>query len=226
MSSLPLNCPSRGTAIFATRTLAAVGSSAMFGLVATSTAQGIALLPAVLAGFLFGTVFVGGTGYRIIRSAWSSVHVASPASWSGAAAASAIACLIAMLVWPRTMDGAARLLLGYGLAINFAYLAVKVSCALAGCCHADVRLLGRVFGLRQVEIGATSAILMSAAILSLVDLWLGALVALVGHTLLRLYSRGKRVRWSTGWPPLRQPGAELAPLQMLSVFGAVGALLG
>ena len=117
-------------------------------------------------------------------------------------------------------------MLGYGLAINFAYLCVKASCALAGCCHAEVRLFGRIWGLRKVEIGATLAILVAASAVSVAGLWLGALVGLLGHTLLRLYSRGLRGRWSTGWPPLSQPGAELAPLQLLALIAAGGALIG
>lgn len=127
---------------------------------------------------------------------------------------------------PRTMDDTSRLMLGYGLAINFAYLCVNASCALAGCCHAEVRMLGRIWGLRQVEIGTTVAILVAASAVSVVDMRLGALVGLLGHTLLRLYSRGLRGRWSSGWPPLRQPGAELAPLQLLTVIAAAGALIG
>jgi hypothetical protein len=211
--------------IFGFRLASACGSSAIFGLIATSQAGAISLASALLAGFLFGTAFVGGTGYRIIRSVLANAQVSSPASWSGAAAASALACLVALPFWLWTGNDASRLLLAYALAINFAYLAVKIACSLAGCCHADIRAFGRVWGLRRVEIGLTLAIFASAALLCLMDVWLGAMIGLVGHTLLRLYSRAQRGRPSTGWPPLRQPGAELAPLQALcfiALFGALG----
>jgi hypothetical protein len=214
-----------GTRIFLLRVLAAVGSSAIFGLVATSTSEGIALLPAVLVAIVFGTAFVGGTGYRIIKSVWTKAQVASPASWSGAAAGSAIASILALAVWTRTEDHVARVLLGYSLAINFSYLCVKASCTLAGCCHADIRLLGRDLGLRVVEFATTVLILVTALTLDFFHLWLGALVGLLGHTLLRLYSRWRRGRWSTGWPPLRQPGAELAPLQLLCLIAITGLFL-
>jgi len=213
-----------GARIFILRILAAVGSAAIFGLVATSTSAGISLIPAVFVAFLFGTAFVGGTGYRIIRSVFTSEHIASPASWSGAAAASAIACLLALALWTRTMDHAARVMLGYTLAINFAYLAVKASCALAGCCHAEVRIAHRTFGLRAVELTITLILLALVSLLSLLDFWLAAFAGLAGHTALRFYSRAKRCRRATGWPPLRQPGAELAPLQLLSLLALVGFL--
>jgi hypothetical protein len=214
-----------GTRIFLLRVLSAVGSSAIFGLVATSTSEGIALLPAVLVAIVFGTAFVGGTGYRIIRAVWAKIQVTSPASWSGAAAGSAIASILALAVWTRTGDHAARVLLAYALAINFAYLCVKASCTLAGCCHADIRLLGRNFGLRAIEIATTISILAAAIGLASHNPWLGALVGLLGHTILRLYSRRRRGRWSTGWPPLRQPGAELAPLQLLCLIAITGLFL-
>lgn len=211
-----------GARIFLLRILAAVGSSAIFGLVSTSTHEGISLVPAVFVAFLFGTAFVGGTGYRIIRSVFANEHAASPASWSGAAAASAIAGLLALALWTRTMDHAARVMLAYALAINFAYFAVKASCALAGCCHAEVRIAGRTFGLRAVELIITLTLLALVCLLSFHNFWLAAFVGLAGHTVLRLYSRDKRCRRATGWPPLRQPGAELAPLQLLSLLALVG----
>jgi hypothetical protein len=217
LSSVPL-----GARIFLLRLGAAVGSSAIFGLVAMSTSKGIFLLPAVFAAFVFGTAFVGGTGYRIIHAVLTSSHVSSPASWSGAAAASAIACLLALAFLTRSMDFAARLLLAYALAINFAYLAVKASCALAGCCHADVGIAGRTFGLRAVELTVTLILLALVGLLSVQNFWLAAFAGLAGHTGLRYYSREKRCRRATGWPPLRQPGAELAPLQLLTLIALVG----
>jgi hypothetical protein len=224
MSPISPGAVSPALLIFALRLIAAIGSSAIFGLVATSNQDGIALGPALLAGFVFGTVFVGGTGYRIILSVVRSKNVPSPASWSGAAAASAIGCLVTLPLWAGLGNDAARLLLAYALAINFAYLAVKASCMLAGCCHARVPFLGRFLGLRQVEIVVTLATLVAAVLVSFVSPWAGALIGVGLHTVLRLFSRHRRGRWSTGWPPLRQPGAELAPLQVLTLVAALGFL--
>jgi hypothetical protein len=215
----------RATWIFAFRLIAAVGSSAIFGLVATDYRSGGSLTAAIAAGFLFGTAFVGGTGYRIILAVWSRTPVAAPASWSGAAALSSIACIVALGFWPKSFAPASHPILAFALAINFAYLAVKASCMLAGCCHAEVRFLGGVIGLRQVEVLATFAILIASATLAVIDMSLGALVGLLGHTALRLYSRAKRGRAATGWPPLRQPGAELAPLQILTTIAAAAMFI-
>lgn len=132
------------------------------------------------------------------------------------------ACLVGVAVWIWLKHDVGRLVLGYALAINFAYLAVKLSCALAGCCHAEIAFAGRRLGLRPVEIATTVLIIVAASALALVSLWLGALMGFAGHCLLRLFSRAKRGRWSSGWPPLRQPGAELAPLQMLSLIAVLG----
>jgi hypothetical protein len=214
----PFRRPSTAWVIFGLRALAAIGSSAIFGLVVTSDAAGIDLPAAILAGLVFGVFFVGGTGYRIIRAVWMRALVAAPASWSGATAASAIACTLGALGLMAIGHDPARLLLGYALAINFAYLAVKVSCALAGCCHAEIRLGEWIWALRPVEIGATLFILAATGALWFADPGVGALAGLSGHMLLRLFSRRMRGRWSSGWPPLSQPGAELAPLQVLTLI--------
>lgn len=211
--------------MFSLRLFSAVGASAMFGLVAAAAFPPWSLLTAIGLGFLFGTAFVGGTGYRIIAAVWAGNAVSAPASWSGAAAASASACALGALLVLLVGGNGAPILLAYGLAINVAYVAVKFGCMLTGCCHADVRCLGRTVGLRTVEVAITAMLLAAGGGMGLVNAWLGALVGIGGHCALRLFSRAMRGRFSTGWPPLRQPGAELAPLQLLTVLSGIGLLV-
>jgi hypothetical protein len=210
--------------IFLLRLAAAVFSAALFGLLATRSETGFNLGPAFLAGFGFGTAFVGGTGYRILIALWRGQNTPAPASWSGAAATSACATLVALLFFANDPAHATHILCAFGLALNLAYLFVKASCTLAGCCHAIVRCAHLETDLRYLELAATFAVLGLGALLALHDLSLSAIVSLVGHVALRHFSRAKRGRAAFGWPPLRQPGAELAPLHILTLVVLVLSL--
>lgn len=211
--------------VFALRLASAVASSAAFGLAAAAAFPPWSLWSAVGLGFLFGTAFVGGTGYRILIAVASLKSDTAPASWSGAAAASA---LLALALWfiARWLGGPAiYVLVGYAIAINLAYLPVKGSCLAAGCCRSVRRIdgLGISLDLRQIEFGAT--LLVIAATLALATSFpvLAAVAGILGHLAVRLVSRRWRDRWSWGWPPLRQPGAELAPLAVLAMIAALVA---
>jgi hypothetical protein len=214
----------RAAQTFAIRLVCAIVGSAIFGLIATSSAQGIALASAVLTGFAFGTAFVGGTGYRILIAFAQNMAEQSPTSWSGAAAASAILTLASLLFWAALGFEPGRLILGYAIAINFAYAGVKLACLRAGCCQAEVSAFGRKLDLRKLECTLTVLVLVCALLVAVFDVWAGALAGLAGHTSLRLFSRAKRNRFSTGWPPLRQPGAELFPLYGLTLIALAGTL--
>jgi hypothetical protein len=89
---------------------------------------------------------------------------------------------------------------------------------LAGCCGAPVTLLRREVDLRHLEIGCTILTLLVAGFSGLLHPAVGASFGTAGHIILRLFSRVKRNRFSWGWPPLRQPGAELAPLYLVLVL--------
>lgn len=192
------------------RLAGAVAASAAFGLIAVRVLPAESLPAAIGLGFLFGTSFIGGTGYRIILAAAARRQEPAPASWSGATAGAA---LLALAMWAIVRfaggDGS-PVLLGFGIGINIAYLMAKAACFTAGCCHAaDDRFNA---DLRLIEIVATTMALGGGAVLALVSVPLGAAAAIGGHLAVRMVSRHWRKRWSWGWPPLRQPGAEIAPL--------------
>ena len=198
------------------RLAGAVAASAGFGLIAAAAWPQASLWLAIGLGFLFGTSFIGGTGYRIIIAAMTGKRTAAPASWSGATAGAA---LFALLLWGvvRVSGGdGSPVLLGFGVGINIAYLLAKTACVSAGCCHAvpEKRL---PVDLRAVEIAGTLLTVAAAAALAPLNMRLAAAVATGGHLLVRLMSRWTRGRWSWGWPPLRQPGAEIAPLVIMVI---------
>jgi hypothetical protein len=189
----------------------AVAASAAFGLIAATVWPQSSLWLAIGLGFLFGTSFIGGTGYRIIIAVARGRKEPAPASWSGASAGAA---LFALLLWGavRLMGWDGRpVLLGFGIGINIAYLLAKTACVSADCCHA-VPKKRLPMDLRLAELTGTFLALAAAAGLAMVSTRLAAAVAVGGHLLVRLISRGMRGRWAWGWPPLRQPGAEIAPL--------------
>ena len=76
-------------------------------------------------------------------------------------------------------------------------------------------------GVRLAELVGTVLALAAAAGLAMVSMRLAAAVAVGGHLLVRLISRGMRGRWAWGWPPLRQPGAEIAPLVIVLAVSLV-----
>jgi len=213
--------PGRALVIFAARLLAALAGSTAFGLVAAAALPQWSIWTAFWLAFGFGFFFVGGTGYRILLAVARGREEAAAASWSGAAAGSALyALLLAALFW--TGGGSPAVLAAYGLGINLAYGCVKTSCALVGCCEVDRRRhpwWPGALDLRLVELALAAG--LAVATLGLVlsaQLPLAAIVGIGGHTAQRLASRWLRSRHSTGWPPLRQPGAELAPLYLLTMM--------
>lgn len=204
------------TTVFVLRLLGAVASSVAFGLIAAATWSPWNFWLAVGLGFIFGTAFVMGTGYRILIAVARNELVAAPASWSGASAG---ACIAAFAMWLVAVVGGgdgAFILLALGVAINIAYLPVKAACRLKDCCGAVVALGG--VDLRLAEILATALVLgLAGATVYAGSTSMAAIIAIAGHLLVRLASRRLRGRWSWGWPPLGQPGAELAPLAVTLV---------
>lgn len=197
--------------IFALRIGGAVLASAVFGLIAAHAFQPWNFAVAFGLGFLFGTAFMVGTGYRILIAVAMQRMEPAPVSWSGATAGVALMAMAiaAVAAWHKLDYG--LVLLAFGAAINVCYLPIKSACLKVGCCQAARPFA--LWDLRLVEIGLTVAILALAAALSLSgSIRQAALVAIGGHLLMRLMSRHLRNRWSWGWPPLKQPGAELAPL--------------
>lgn len=205
---------SQAAAVLSLRLGGAVLASVAFGLIAVVMLPEHSLPVAVGFGFLFGTSFIGGTGYRIVLAAVSGQRREAPASWSGATAGAA---LLTLVLWAGALlfgRAGAPVLLGFGIGINVAYLLAKGSCLLVGCCHASDRHKMRL-DLRAMEFGGTALVLVISAILAFYDFGVGAVVAVGGHLVIRLISRRLRQRWSWGWPPLTQPGAEIAPLVMV-----------
>ncbi|HEV7274718.1 MAG TPA: hypothetical protein VGN80_00345 [Devosiaceae bacterium] len=205
----------RSPLVFPLKALAAVSSSAVFGLVAALAFEQWSLGVAVGLGFLFGTAFIAGTGYRILVALWQRQLRYAPTSWSGATATSAMASAAGFVALVLAGHAGAPLLLGFALAINIAYFCVKLGCLLAGCCGSREGGVERGFDLRHLEIGWTLLILVLAAITGVLQPAVGASLGVLGHVLLRLFSRARRGRFSLGWPPMRQPGAELVPLYLV-----------
>lgn len=206
----------KASGIFLLRIGGAIAASVVFGLIATTAFLPWDFWRAVLLGFLFGTAFIGGTGYRIILGVIRMSRASAPASWSGATAGAAL--YAASLFAIAMLNGAngAFVLLAFGMAIGVAYLPIKLACLKVGCCttgHGHHTPAG--IDLRLLEIGLTLAVLTSAGALALVHVGLAALLAVAGHLGVRIVSRHMRNRSAWGWPPLRQPGAELAPLALL-----------
>lgn len=210
----------KATGTLALRLAGAVFASAAFGLIVVQARSWEAVPSAVGFGFLFGASFIAGTGYRIILAAVSGRRPHAAASWSGATTGSALLALGLLLIKMLSGHDGGPVLLGFGVAINIAYLLAKFGCVSAGCCHADAQ---HRFGgdLRIFEIIGTLLILSVAVLLIPASVLLSAQVAIGGHLLVRMASRWMRGRWSWGWPPLRQPGAEIAPLLVLFALASV-----
>lgn len=224
--SHPAPSPRRGLVVFSARLAAALTSSTLFGLTAAGAFPPWSLLTAFLLAFAFGTFFVGGTGYRILIAVARGRQEPAPASWSGAATGSALLVLaLALAAWPA--GGAVHVLAGFALAINAAYVLVKTSCALVGCCMVDRRLHPHWpagLDLRIIEIGVSLvALAVTAGLVLAGETRLAALAGILAHVAMRLVSRWLRGRFSTGWPPLRQPGSELAPLYLLAIAALLTA---
>lgn len=199
------------------RLAGAVVASAAFGLIAVMAFPQGSLPLAIGLGFLFGTSFIGGTGYRIILAAVARREQAAPASWSGATAGAALFALVLWAVLRLLGWDASPVLLGFGIGINIAYLLAKTACISADCCH-SLPERGLSVDLRRIELGGVVVTLLAAAAMATISMHLAAALAIGGHLLVRLLSRWARDRWSWGWPPLRQPGAEIAPLVVILVL--------
>jgi hypothetical protein len=200
----------------------AVLASAVFGLVAAIAFQPWGLWTAIGLGFLFGTAFMVGTGYRILIAVALRRMQPAPVSWSGATCGTAVLTVILGLVMVASGESPQPVWLAFGLAINIAYLPIKTACLKVGCCQA-VRpfVLG---DLRLAEIGLAALLVVLSGTMALFGLFrLAALLAIGGHFGIRLLSRLMRGRWSWGWPPMTQPGAELAPLIALILLVLVQA---
>lgn len=209
--------------ILGLRLAAACGGAAVFGLVAAGVAPPWRLAVALGFGFAFGTLFVGGTGFRIlIAVATRDRNRSTAASWTGASAATALGALAGLGV-ARLIGGDGGLwLAAYGLGINAAYLPVKLACLAAGCCRAvhpaAIRALGegRV-DLRWVEVTATALVLAVAGGLLAAGVTAGAAaVAIGGHLADRVGSRYARERLPARGQPVER-GVELAPLALLTL---------
>ena len=204
------------------RLTSAVGSAAIFGMLAAPVTEAGYWPSAFALAFIYGFFFVGGTGYRIlIAVAFQDAARKASASWSGATTASALAALAAALLLAGR-DGHANLVLAaYAVAINAAYVPVKFACLEAGCCHAHHRdpFLIRDHDLRRVEIALSAVVLAT----SLTAIWAGALgVAAIsgigGHLAIRLLSRWSRDRLPGSGLEEEIKGQELLPLALVLSF--------
>ncbi|MDP3524164.1 MAG: hypothetical protein Q8S27_06260 [Hoeflea sp.] len=209
------------------RLASAIGSAAAFGMLAAPVTRSAYWPSAFALAFIYGVFFVGGTGFRIlIAVALQDMSRKASASWSGATTASALAALIAaLLLFFQGREDAALLLAAYAVAINAAYIPVKLACVKAGCCHAHRRdrLVIRNHDLRHVEIVASAFVLAAA----LAAIWAGAAglaacLGVGGHLAIRLLSRWSRDRLpAAGAQSGAQDeikGQELVPLAL--VFAA------
>ena len=206
----------------------AIGGAASFGLMTAS------LLPlpwfpsAVVAAFAFGTVFMVGTGYRILLATiLNDPNRVTAASWTGATTAIALTSLVLWLVLPLKAAFVALLLAGVGLALNVSYLPIKRACQLAGCCRAVHPGLAGWLDLRSLEIILTSAaisvILLTFATNSAA---LAALVGICSHLGIRLFSRWARLRLPGNLLYETGMGAELGPIAALAILTAYIVVIG
>jgi len=201
------------------RLASAVGSAAIFGMLAAPVTQ-MAYWPSAFAlAFLYGFFFVGGTGFRIlIAVAFQDASRKASASWSGATTASALAALVAALMLSGQHGHASLLLAAYAVAISAAYIPVKFACLEAGCCqaHRSDPIVIREHDLRHVEIVASAAVLAAA----LVAIWAGALgmaafLGVGGHLAIRLLSRWARDRLPGSGAEDEIKGQELVALALV-----------
>ena len=205
------------------RLTSAIGSAAIFGMLAAPVFRGAYWPSAFALAFIYGFFFVGGTGFRIlIAVAFQDGSRKASASWSGATTASALAVLAAaLLLLLQSGQDALLLLAAYAVAINAAYIPVKLACVEAGCCHAHRRdrIVIRDHDLRHVEITASAVVLAAA----LATLWAGsagmaACLGAGGHLAIRLLSRWSRDRLPASGAQNEIKGQELVPLAL--VFAA------
>jgi hypothetical protein len=214
----------RASRAFGYRLGSAVLGAAAFGLVAAPP-SGLGDLPASVAlAVLYGFFFLGGAGYRIlIALARRDAAARAPVSWTGGAAASALAAAIGATALSLAGADGARLLAAYAIGANVSYGFAKLGCLEAGCCAATrpIRLLGRL-DLRIAEIAATLVVLsLAGAALAAGAPALAACAGAAGHLGVRFLSRIARDRRPRAVLTLAGTGQELIPL--LVVLGvAIG----
>jgi len=203
------------------RLVSAIGSAAVFGMLAAPMTRGAYWPSAFGLAFVFGFFFVGGTGYRILIAVlFQDASRKASASWSGATAASALAALTAAILFIGRDGDSVLVFAAYAVAINTAYIPVKFACLEAGCCHAHYRdpFLIRDHDLRRVEI--TLSILVLVACLT--SIWLDAFgvaaaVGIGGHLGVRILSRWSRDRLPGSSLDGDLKGPELLPLALVLV---------
>ncbi|KJS07921.1 MAG: hypothetical protein VR78_18950 [Hoeflea sp. BRH_c9] len=201
------------------RLASAIGSAAVFGMLAAPVIPAAYWPSAFALAFIYGFFFVGGTGYRIlIAVAFRDASRKASASWSGATTASALAALAAALLLVGQDGHASLVLAAYAVAINVAYIPVKFACLEVGCCHAHRRdpFIIRDHDLRRVEIAASALVLVTA----LIALWIGAfgvaaIAGIGGHLAIRLLSRWSRDRLPGSGAEDEIKGQELLPLTLM-----------
>ncbi|WP_372424692.1 hypothetical protein [Salinarimonas chemoclinalis] len=203
----------------------AVIGAASFGLVAAPLLPLSYLPAAVILAFLYGFFFLGGAGYRILTAVTRrDAGAPAPVSWTGGAAASALAAALAGVALTLASGDGALLLAAYAVGANVSYAFAKLGCLEAGCCAAarPVPLLARL-DLRVAEVAATLAILALAGGGLAAGLpAAAALAGIGGHLLVRIVSRWARDRRPRGVLTLSGTGQELIPL--LAVLGVAMGL--
>lgn len=207
------------------RLLSVVGASAAFGLLAAMLLPYHWFLSALVLAFLYGTAFMVGTGYRIlIAVALRDASRSTAASWSGATTGVALFGIFGWLILRVNGGDAALFLAAFAVALNAAYLPVKMACLLAGCCTAKrevmwLRLDLRQVDLRHVEIAITGMIMVMALLAFYAGhLRLAASLGIGGHLALRYFSRWARERLPKNLLFQADAGQELLPLIALTLI--------
>ena len=215
----------RETRVFLWRAAAAVTGSAVFGLIAARLLPLHWLLSSFLLAFAFGFSFVGGTGYRILRSIALNDASSSPtASWTGAEVSVSASIIIGFIALLLLGGNAALLLAAYGISIGVAYAVVKVACLQADCCR-SVR--ATPFDLRRSEITISLAtVVLATAALASGYAGLAAFTGVLGHLAARAFSRFMRRRLPNISAGLEARSIELTLLSVLLVTAALLALTG
>ncbi|MGJ3265508.1 MAG: hypothetical protein ACFE0R_19995 [Salinarimonas sp.] len=214
---------------FVYRLGSAVIGAASFGLIAAPLLPLPYLTAAIGLAFLYGFFFLGGSGYRIlIALARRDARAEAPVSWTGGAAASALAAAVAGAMLALAGAEGALLLAAYAIGANLSYAFAKLACLEAGCCAAahPMRLLAKrdlPIDLRLAEIAATLAVLaLAGGALAAGMPAAAALVGVGGHLVVRIGSRLARDRRPRGVLTLSGTGQELIPL--LVVLGIAAGL--
>lgn len=212
----------------ALRLAGAVAGAASFGLVTAPLLAFPWFFSAFLLAFGFGTVFMIGTGYRIILATLANdPNRSTAASWTGATTAVTVTGMALWLALPLEPVSSARLLAGLGLALNVSYLPVKRACQLAGCCRAAHSRIASWPDLRSLEIALTGiAICLALLVLLSGSAAVSAAIALGAHLIIRLFSRWARLRLPGNLLYEKGMGAELGPIAALTILAGYAVITG